>query len=965
MPSDQTRVQPEGPTPGSDQTAAFSVDTPPATKSPATQSDTKSETNDNATGAWAHQGTRAESPENSNATANFTSGPVGRRASAVLQTSLGGYEIMGELGRGGMGVVYKAHQRGLNRTVALKMVLAGGHASEDQLKRFLIEARAVAHLQHPNIVQVFDIGENDGLPFFSLEFVDGQPLSRKLAKQPQPPKEAAAIMVVIAKAMQYAHDNKILHRDLKPANILLTSAGVPKIADFGLAKQIEDNDEEGATRTGTVIGTPSYMAPEQARGDTHVIGPSTDQYALGAMLYEMLTGRPPFAAARQVDTILQVIKNEPIPPRQLEERIPADLETICLKALQKDIGKRYESCGEFAADLERFLRGEPIHARPVSNVERGIRWCKRNPLVAGLSAVAVASLVVVTCVSTWSAMTLSAKNTKLAEETARANLNAENEKKQAAIAKAKEAEARRLEGIAKENEKRAKEQETIAKLNEQKAIEQKKKTDEQADNLKKYMQNFLTESSMMDDIEAPQLRPFKKKLLDLSLASSEMVVEQLKNDNSLQAVPTRMGINQQLARVYRSRDEGEKAVKAIDDLITLGEERVRIQNGADASRHNLLQFLQEMALLKLEFGRELSKSLELAKRANQIAVEVLASPRDNGPPEHKGKAAPYMAKYYVAATLMTLGQTYYRMGDPIAASQSFKEALRLREETLASLDSDPVFLKETPQRQELVRRDLSDNSRSALAVGSALFRSGKFEEAEPYLDTAFQMVKRAIEARPRSPLARLNYFTVAAMRAEFKAQAGKSEEAIEMLEEAARFANEAVDFDPDGARVLRDASVAYYRLGQWREELGRPEAEVMVKKAVAIKEGLLNKEPNSVKRKLELAMVLGRAGEYEKCNLLAQELLASGKPDVEMLVDLARTIAQASKHAPEDRKAEFLAKALDMVRRAKDQGFKDLVYLEKEIDFKPLWELPEFKAILAEIRTAPSSIEESAPPKVE
>jgi serine/threonine protein kinase len=963
--TDPTRIQPPDQQPPSDQTAAFSTDTPNASQSPQTQSDTRIETGAGATGAWAQQGTRAESPDNSNATANFTSGPVGRRASAVLQTSLGGYEIMGELGRGGMGVVYKAHQRGLNRVVALKMVLAGGHASEDQLKRFLAEARAVAHLQHPNIVQVFDIGENDGLPFFSLEYVDGEPLSRKLAKQPQPPKEAAAIMVVIAKAMQYAHDNKILHRDLKPANILLTSTGVPKIADFGLAKQIEDNDDGGATRTGTVIGTPSYMAPEQARGDTHVIGPPTDQYALGAMLYEMLTGRPPFAAARQVDTILQVIKNEPIPPRHLEEKIPADLETICLKSLQKDISKRYDSCGEFAADLERYLRGEPILARPVSNVERGIRWCRRNPLVAGLSAVAVASLIIVTCVSTWSAMTLSAKNTKLAAETARANLNAENEKKQAAIAKRNEAEAKKQEGIAKDNERKAKEQEAIAKENERKAVEQKKKTDEQADNLKKYMQSFLTESSMMDDIEAPQLRPFKKKLLDLSLASSEMVVEQLKNDNSLQAVPTRMGINQQLARVYRSRDEGEKAVKAIEDLIALGEERVKIQKGADAARHNLLQFLQEMALLKLEFGREMNKSLELAKRANQIAVETLANPRDNGPPENKGKAAPYMAKYYVAATLMTLGQTYYRMGDPIAASQSFQEALRLREEILATLDADPVFPTEAKQRQELVRRDLSDNSRSALAVGSALFRSGKFEEAEPYLDIAFQMVKKQMEARPRSPLTRLNYFTVAAMRAEFKAQAGKPDEAIEMLEEAVKLADEAVEFDPDGARVLRDASVAYYRLGQWREELGRSEADVMVKKALAIREGLFKKEPKSVKRKLEYAMVLGRAGDYEKCNLLAQELLDGGEPDGEMLVDLARSVAQASKHAPQERKADFLANAVDMVRRAKGQGFKDLVYLEKEIDFKPLWELPEFKAITAEIRAAQSAIDTKGPAKVE
>ena len=246
-------------------------------------------------------------------TIDHVSGAVKRKAAAVLHTQVGDYEILEELGRGGMGVVYKAHHRQLRRDVALKMILAGRHAGPDQLERFLIEARSVAQLQHPNIVQIFDIGEHDGLPYFSLEFVDGQSLSQHLNKQPLAVDEAGRTLELLARAMQYAHDHGVLHRDLKPGNVLLTKEGVPKISDFGLAKKVDD-DESASTRTGTVMGTPSYMSPEQALGLTHDVGPAADQYSLGALLYEMLTGRPPFVSPKAVDTIMQVIRNEPIRP---------------------------------------------------------------------------------------------------------------------------------------------------------------------------------------------------------------------------------------------------------------------------------------------------------------------------------------------------------------------------------------------------------------------------------------------------------------------------------------------------------------------------------------------------------------------------------------------------------------------------------------------------------------------------
>lgn len=309
-----------------------------------------------------------------------------------MQPGIPGYEILGELGRGGMGVVYRARQLGLNRTVALKMVLAEGHAGPAALARFRAEAQTIARLQHPNIVQVYEVGEHDGRPYFSLELVQGGNLAENLAGTPLPAREAAELAERLARAIHAAHQAGIIHRDLKPSNVLLTRDGQPKITDFGLAKQADGQSD--LTRTGAVLGTPSYMAPEQASGRTGEIGPAADTYALGATLYELLTGRPPFKGVSPMDTMLQVLNDEPVPPSRLNPKVPRDLETICLKCLHKEIGKRYGSAAELADDLQRFLQGEPIRARPVGRSERLWRWCRRNPAVAALAAALIVGVSV-------------------------------------------------------------------------------------------------------------------------------------------------------------------------------------------------------------------------------------------------------------------------------------------------------------------------------------------------------------------------------------------------------------------------------------------------------------------------------------------------------------------------------------------------------------------------------------------
>jgi hypothetical protein len=320
-----------------------------------------------------------------------------------------GYEVESILGRGGMGVVYRARHLRLGRVVALKMALAGSYAGPRERERFRLEAEAVAALRHPNLVQVYDAGDWTGRPYFTMELVEGGSLAQRLAGKPQPGRQAAALLATLAEAMHVAHQGGIVHRDLKPANILLTlpttesltargqaSWGTPKIADFGLARRMEGGAR--LTQSGVQMGTPSYMAPEQARGQLN-IGPAVDVYALGAILYELLTGRPPFQGATAAATMNQVLTYDPVPPSRLNFKVPRDLETICLKCLQKAPSQRYASAAVLAEDLRRFEEGRPIRARPIGRFEKTARWMRRNPTVACLSAVAALTLVAGTVVS--------------------------------------------------------------------------------------------------------------------------------------------------------------------------------------------------------------------------------------------------------------------------------------------------------------------------------------------------------------------------------------------------------------------------------------------------------------------------------------------------------------------------------------------------------------------------------------
>jgi WD40 repeat protein/tRNA A-37 threonylcarbamoyl transferase component Bud32 len=350
-----------------------------------------------------------------NAATEIPSGPASVTPGAAVADALGpaslprfiaGYEVLEELGRGGMSVVYKARQAHPNRLVALKVILAGGLADAERRARFLAEADAIARLRHPNIVQIYEVGRHAGLPYLALEHVEGGTLAQSLAAgTAQPARQAGELIEKLARAVQHAHECGVIHRDLKPTNILLAGDGTPKITDFGLAKQ----PRLELTTTGAVLGTPAYMAPEQAAGDTAAVGPASDVYTLGVILYELLTVRPPFQAATALETLEQVRCLEPVPPSRLQPKTPRDLETVCLKCLRKEPAQRYATAADLADDLRRFLDGRPIHARPLGWAGQLWRWCRRRPGVALLSASVVCLLLAIAAVSSLLAWRLGAE----------------------------------------------------------------------------------------------------------------------------------------------------------------------------------------------------------------------------------------------------------------------------------------------------------------------------------------------------------------------------------------------------------------------------------------------------------------------------------------------------------------------------------------------------------------------------
>ncbi len=429
----------------------------------------------------------------------------------LTPASLGEYEILEEIARGGMGVVFKARQRRLQRQVALKMILAGDLATPDAVQRFRFEAETVAGLDHPHIVPIYDIGEDQNRHYFAMKLIDGSSLTRHIQRLRDDPEAAARLLATVARAVDYAHRRGLLHRDLKPANILLDEHGRPHVTDFGLAKWV-NRASPNPTETGIAVGTPSYMAPEQAAGPHKDLTVAADVYSLGAILYELLTGRPPFKEATPLLTLRAALDTEPPPPRALNPRVPADLEIIALKCLEKDPARRYASAAALADDLERYLNVEPILARPVRTPERFWRWCRRKPIVAALAAALLLSLLAGGGLATWQWQVAEAH-----AETAEANYHRADEQRT------------RVERLVMEKEE-ARKKEEVARQNEGAAHKKEETSYRQARAVINDMVRRLSEGGLRD---VPGLEPLRKELLESALRYYEKFLKQRGDDPQL------------------------------------------------------------------------------------------------------------------------------------------------------------------------------------------------------------------------------------------------------------------------------------------------------------------------------------------------------------------------------------------------------------------------------------------------
>jgi serine/threonine-protein kinase len=816
--------------------------------------------------------------------------PERQTGTSLERPAVTGYEILGELGRGGMGVVYKARHIKLDRVVALKMVLAGAHAGKDQLARFYTEAQAVAHLHHHNIIQIYEVGEQSGLPYFSLEFVDGGSLSEKTAGKPQPPKEAVDMVWRLAEAMSYAHQHGIVHRDLKPMNVLLMRDGTPKITDFGLAKRLE-GESSSQTRSGAILGTPSYMAPEQALGEVHDVGPLTDVYALGAMLYELLTGRPPFLAATPMDTVIQVIRDEPVPPSQLQPGLPRDAETICLKCLQKEQLKRYASAGELAEDLQRFLAGEPIKARPVSTPERLWRWCRRNPRVALLSAAVILLLVTAAVGSTAAAFVI-------------------HREKDAAV------EARKL---AEKNEYAAKVARDEADENAKVAAEQGSLA---VDSLYKVVTKIQSRLS-----DKPALRPLRQELLDEAFEGLERVVNT--SQSSSLVGRTKAAAHQSMGDISLYLGRLEQALEQFGRMHKL------LEALADAEPDNP----NAVRNLAVSFG----KLGDVADRLGQTANALLHYERSLELRERYLSMEPDnpLAEQGLAETCGRLGRLLVLAGDPTRALPYCLRSLRLRE----------AGCKREPENEIAAQELASVYS----ILGDVSIRLDNPALAREYSDKYVNTFEELAAAHPDNSMMRGNLLVAYVRSGDLLLQLRENEAARDYHAKAVQPLRDMLVEDAQNATVKRNLSVALYGLGTACLRLGDSTASDRFQECLNLRKELAARDQSDARAQTDLMLALPRCGEHAPAAEIAERLRERATQNPKNLYNIACCYALCSAAVDPDEatvRDRYAAFAFAALRDAIAHGYKALGQLRTDPDLDSIREQPEYLKVVEELKQA-------------
>jgi serine/threonine-protein kinase len=829
------------------------------------------------------------------------------------QPEVAGYVILGELGRGGMGVVYQARQIKLNRIVALKMVLAGAHAGTEQLARFYAEAQAVAQLQHANIVQIYEVSEQAGLPFFSLEFVDGGSLAREAGGQPQPVENAARTVQLLAEAMHYAHQHGVVHRDLKPANVLLTSDGAPKITDFGLAKRLE-GESSNQTRTGAILGTPSYMAPEQALGEVHRIGPLTDVYSLGAILYELLTGRPPFAGPTAVDTVAQVTRDEPVAPSQLQPKVPADLETICLKCLEKEPPKRYTSASALADDLGRFLRGEPILARPVSTLERLWRWCRRNPRVAASIAAVAVSLILATVVSISAAVTVA------------------------------------YERDQKEEQRKAAERaKTAAQMAEQEA---KKSADDAKEQALLAVGAFYDIVTRIDaKVRAQPGEGMQQLRLDVLADTREGMGRVLDSARgSAMFNRTVAALDQHAGDVYREIGRSDEARARYEESRAVIEAMAAEDPDSDANVYNLAAIYEKLGDISLELenigiAREYHrKSLEQRIRLGQMPI---FDPRLTVQKVSESLSNAYSVQSSLALVL----------GDPAAAWGFLQKRLEIMEgQSYATPRDYLAAIEAAGEGKQVIVADL-------VRTGELSFHLRDVETCRAFYEKALNRSQAAMAKNANNPAARRALASSTGSMGDLHLLMGQGVAALESYARAHELYLAFVAGDPDNVVQKRTLSFSHYRMATANLLIKNGDvAREHYEECLKLRMDIAAADPGNVHKRIDLMVALARTGQHAQAADVAARLDARASDDPSVLFQIAcgyslcvSAVLQGKKPevlTPEERtqQEQYANQALDAVQEAIATGYKDAVALEYDPDLSIVRERPRFAELVGSIK---------------
>jgi serine/threonine-protein kinase len=809
-----------------------------------------------------------------------------------------GYEILDVLGVGGMGIVYKARQHRLDRLVALKMIRAGAGARPDDLTRFEVEARAVAAIDHPNIIQIHEIGEYGGLPYFSLEYLAGGSLAERIDGKPQPVAEAARILQILARAIDVAHHHGIIHRDLKPANILLASDGTLKVADFGLAKRLEA--DSGQTRTGSILGSPSYMAPEQAMGEA-TVGPAADQYALGAILYELLTGRPPFRGTSIIETLDLVRHQEPVPPAQLLPRLPRDLETICLKCLEKDPARRYRDVAALAEDLRRFQAGEPIEARPVSAAERLWRWCLRNRRVASLAAALVLFVISGLVGLAATVVIVNGKNQALRTANARAE-----ERRQ-------EAERKQL----------------LAEAAGQAAVEQDRSLVDTQLSLIDLLEGRLRDVPQIQDVRA---QVFDKAISVLDAAARTMTSlrqdigwparDEARNWQSLAKA------RQRLAELCMSLNRIQDAMEQFRQADTIAATRAAANPGDLAAQIQLAKSRRRLGFLAQRKLGDTEGALGYLRQALDIHRACLAQ-----------RTADDDLKLELANSLGLLATAELTLGHLEQARTLYEEETTVRE------SFSPAQADRAESRREL--------SGLYERLGDLSFRMRNRAEGERFYDRSAKLREQVLAERP-------DFWPAIDGLAQTYNNAGFVRFPQGQDPAGARqFHRKAVDLyakraeaDPADQDVKgRLATTLYYEATCALHSGDTAGAAASYRSCLNIRRALAT-EPNVKMPQVDLMVALARCGEHAQAARIAQALVEIPPKDENLYFHAACGFALAAGSVTGDASLarRYTASALECLREGKKRGWADVGSLETDPDLEPIRTDSAFQALLAEFR---------------